>query len=663
MGAYDKYINPTLNLIITSLGRGLRLYLFFWLLLALFRVAFVFIMRDYMSDSWGFDDIIACIWRGMMLSMKTVGLVMLMSWLPSAIVSAILPRGGLFIGKLMSCLFILFFTVLFIARFPFYKVFHSTFNQIVFNTTNDDIGAIIVTMQSGHNLTTRLIVALVMALIICVLLHFWMNMTEMRIHLSSHTRLKKSLTAVALIAMALVVTRLSQFGGSISWQNELTWENVGTARDHLLNEAMLDDLMALYRGYELQSRLLSSSGLAYTEEDVRRLAAWLTGREESDDITAMLTREARGAMIKKPRHIFLIIGESYANWPLLEKYKNIHIADGMRSIIAQNDTAYCGKILPNGSATVSAVTGIVTGLADANLYLTTMPEALSSPYVTAAAPAMESLGYGTHFWYAGPSTWERIGTFVTAQGFDRFTGRGDIRGDGNVWGADDEFLYAKILSSIPEDAPPSFNVILNTSNHSPFTVDVVKKGFDAENVRMMLPKDAQKDDELIRMLGHFWYEDKEMTKFIHSAEIKYPGSLFIIVGDHADRVNIEKTPGTYERFVVPLIIHGEGVSQNLFIGGAAGSQIDIIPTLIEMIAPAGHRYASLGESLTRTARRGANYMLWITGDAIGKTDETPLTPESIDGNTPPAINHFEMQSYIDAIRSISMWIGKGGKTE
>ena len=97
--------------------------------------------------------------------------------------------------------------------------------------------------------------------------------------------------------------------------------------------------------------------------------------------------------------------------------RDLHIADGMRAVIAEEDSDYCPTFLPNGASTVSAVTGVVTGFADANLYLTTMPEAFAAPYPTASAPQLAALGYETNFWYAGPATWERIGAFTRAQGF------------------------------------------------------------------------------------------------------------------------------------------------------------------------------------------------------------------------------------------------------
>lgn len=83
-------------------------------------------------------------------------------------------------------------------------------------------------------------------------------------------------------------------------------------------------------------------------------------------------------------------------------------------------------MLPSGSSTVGALMTMVTGMASSNLYLTTMPEALANPYITATAPQMKNLGYETSFWYAGPATWENIQEFTLAQGFDNFYSRGNI---------------------------------------------------------------------------------------------------------------------------------------------------------------------------------------------------------------------------------------------
>ena len=114
----------------------------------------------------------------------------------------------------------------------------------------------------------------------------------------------------------------------------------------------------------------------------------------------------------------------------------------------------------------------------------------------------------------------------------------------------------RVFDNIDENKP-SFNIILNTSNHSPFNIDLAAKGFDAEAVKNALPENERNNQELIKELGHFWYADKAAGEFIAKVKAKYPDSLFVFVGDHADRYNIDKVPSMYERYTVPLIITAE----------------------------------------------------------------------------------------------------------
>lgn len=642
-----------------SLIAGLILYAFYLVVISLFRGSFIAVMREYLAQGTTASDVWRALFVGLRLSMKTAGALTLATWGPATLVAIFSRRVGRSVLSVLSAAAVFVLAVLFMARFPFYRQFHSGFNQLVFNTGKDDVLAILTSVTETNQPLQRVFAAGLITAALAWLLRSVLRATF------RHGRLdaKRPLFDLWLLTLAWLVCRLSYFGGAPDWDTELTWENAGVTRDALLNEAILDDPQALWRGYILQERLLSSEGLAFTAADVRRLAAKLTGKPEgSDDLDSYLTRTAGGAQVKKPSHVFLVIGESFANWPLLDKYEPLHIADGMRALLAGEDAAYTGTLLPNGGFTVSAVTGIVAGLADANLYLTTLPEALAAPYPTAAAPVMARLGYEPHFWYAGPATWERIGEFVTAQGFSRFKSRGDYPdAKGNVWGVEDEYLYDAVLREVKPETP-GFHVILNASNHVPYTVDLEAKGFDAERTRAALPEEARKDEALLRALGHYWYEDRELARFIRAAREKCPDALFVVIGDHADRYNIDKTPTKYERFTVPFIVIGPGVTKSLLPQDAAGSQIDVMPTVVEMIAPAGFPYVALGESLTRTAKRGVNYMLFIARDTIGEANRQPFAAERFDG-TPAALpDEAAMADYIDAVRAVSWYRAKYGGT-
>ncbi len=642
------------------LSRGLKAFFFYVLLFTLLRGWFIFWMRDYMGPAEQ-EEILAAMEHGLRLSCQTAGCLTLAAFVPALVMHLLHRKWEKYVWDVATALELAAISILYVASFPYYRQFHSNFGQLVFNTFNDDTAALFWSLVQEFWMPVRLAGALFLAWVLWRLMRkvlAW-DLWAWRdyFYLPDVIRWAGRLAFLGLCSLTVL---WGVFGGSLSWKTAVEWENAGITKNRFLNEVILDSGQALWRGWQLQNRMLACNGLSFTPEDIKLLAAQLAKRPaDSDNLDDYLLRTAQGPQLSQPTHVFVILSESFANWPLLEKYKDLRIAEGMRSIL-QEDSAYVKTFLPNGASTVSAVMGVVTGFADANLYLTTMPEAFREPYPTAAAPQMERLGYGTWFWYAGPATWERIGEFTKAQGFDRFFSQGDY-GDlpGSVWGCEDKYLYDKILREVPA-GEPGFHVILNASNHSPYTVDLKAEGFPAEEVRKALPEELREDEDLLTELGHYWYADRELSRFVREAKKKFPDSLFVIVGDHGDRYNIEKNPSTYVRLGIPFILTGKGVRQGMLLPDAAGSQIDILPTLLELIAPQGFSYYALGSSMSRDNRQGVNYGYWIRADAIGEADRDPLISESLDGGAGSEIDQAAMQDYINAIRGISWWRAKNG---
>ncbi len=96
----------------------------------------------------------------------------------------------------------------------------------------------------------------------------------------------------------------------------------------------------------------------------------------------------------------------------------------------------------------------------------------------------------------------------------------------------------------------------------------------------------------------------------------FDDTLFVITADHANEF-VEKTEHVPNQFHIPLLIVGPGVKTG--IDERTGSQVDIIPTLIDLCGWSV-TYAGLGRSLvddTRNADRAAftvrgDVMDWIT---------------------------------------------------
>lgn len=631
----------------------IKTFVFFWLLLCIYRIIFIGGMHEYIAVDSDFSLIFTAIYSGAKLSLQTAG-VLTLCMLISLVAEGFSKRLRWFRQVCSFC--VLFITtLLFIARFPFYQQFHSGFNQMIFTAMHEDVYALFISLIEEFHLPLKLCIVV---LLVCVLNYIFNKFIDKKWGFFKWSKLKSKYRLIILLIGVYLLATLSLYGGGWSWKTGVNWENAGITNDTFLNEAILDDYQAIYRAYVNQMRMEACNGLSFSADDVDVLAQRLTQKNGNYDLKNYLKKEATGAKIIKPQHIFVIVSESYANWPLLAKYNNLHIADNMQKVIAQDNTVYTSHMLPSGSSTIGALMTMVTGMANSNLYLTTMPEALKEPYLTASAPQMKNLGYETSFWYAGPATWENIQEFTLAQGFDKFYSRGNLdeNATGSVWGADDEYLYDAIFKQIDENKA-TFSVILNTSNHSPFNIDLRSKEFNEEVVRQALPESEKNNQELIKELGHFWYADKMAGEFIEKVQKKYPDSLIIFVGDHADRYNIDKTPSMYERYTVPLIITGKGITKDLLPKDNAGSQIDIMPTVIDLIAPEKFEYYSVGTPLMNN-KLGQSYAFWITANAIGNTDDLTDKAQFFGEQILPP--KAQLEDYVNAVRAISWWLGKYG---
>lgn len=645
-----------------NVQQDFKLLLFLVGAICLFRIGFILVMHHYLSELTVFLDIFTACYYGLRISLKSAGLLALLSFFLCLSWQLAVKRRPSRLRLLLGTFYVSLLSLLFYARIPYYEQFHMGFNQLVFNTFQEDGYALFYTLREQYDLLPRLVLAGLTAWLLRKALQGWLSCRI--IPLPRFSRWYQNIAVrAAFLLLVYHLTVFIRFGGSMTYADNIDWENSGITGDQLLNEAVLDDLQALYRAYELHERMLNSTGLAVDPARMAGYGRHLSGKQiTTEDLDEYLKKSAGGAIVKQPAHIFLIIAESYANWPLLPQYADLNIANGLKAIIARQDAAYVRAMLPNGMSTISGVLGITTGFTDANLYLNCIPEGYREQFPTAIAPQLKRLGYLPRFWYAGPSSWERVKDFVLAQGFEEFYGRGDYpSAAGNVWGSDDKYLFNAVLAGT-NDQPSTFNVILTVSNHAPYTVDLAAEGFEPEKIRAGLPDSLKTDQEFIKQLGHFWYADQMLAQFVARARSRYPDSLFLIVGDHADRLNIENNPGLYERYGIPLVVYGPGIDKTVFSEITAGSHINIAPTLIELVAPAGFSYYSVGASLTGGNPVGVNYGFWITGDYIGKDQNGPVEPIRGAGTAGPAPDWAQIEQEIDCLRSISWWRMKNGGT-
>lgn len=642
--------------------QDMKLLLFLMVLIALYRVLFIFVMQDYLEDTTTADDICTALYTGWLLSLQTTGLLVSVSFGACTLVSFVREKWSHYLRLIIGSVYTVAFSIAFVARIPYYSQFKMGFNQLIFNTFRDDTSALTATIHEQYNLTLLVGEALVLSVIGIIVLR---RLLKTRIICLPDMESTWGNVSLKLGVLCLI-WQMSVFCGNcggLSYLDYFNWENAGVTGDQLLNEAILDDGQALYRAYVCQERLEWSSGMNIDESGLRQYASELSDGTIASPATLddYLTKTASGA--QRPQHVILIIAESYANWPLEDKYSDLHIADGMKSIIAQDNTAYVSRMLPNGYCTIAGIMGCLTGFNDVNLYMNYLPQTYEAIYPTSLASQMNKLGYHSVFFYGGPPSWEAVRDFTVSQGYMKFYGRSDY-GDvtGNVWGCDDKYLFDEVLRVLDKEES-GFYTIMTTSNHSPFSVWLAGEGYREDEVHRNLT-DKQKDDwTLTKSLGHYWYADKYMAEFIKKVEEKYPDALIMVVGDHADRMNLEATPRLFERYAVPLIVTGKGITKDIFPARTAGSHANIAATLIELVAPEGFQYKSVAKSLTKGSEIGFSYGYWITAEEMGYTDRAEGR-EQIDPLTEVTLSlpWETIEREVMRQRSVSWWRIERGNT-
>ena len=89
--------------------------------------------------------------------------------------------------------------------------------------------------------------------------------------------------------------------------------------------------------------------------------------------------------------------------------------------------------------------------------------------------------------------------------------------------------------------------------------------------------------------------------------------VFTFTGDHFGRKFINHKPNLYEKSSVPFIMYGKNIPKE--ISEVPGSHIDIMPTLIEMVAPKDFKYFTSLRDLILTGCKLKPF--WISLKTIG----------------------------------------------
>ena len=424
--------------------------------------------------------------------------------------------------------------------------------------------------------------------------------------------------------------------------------DLSVTKDAFLNKLVANPYVALRYAIIDYRHVTSAQGLStfLGDRSIIRAAQTIFPNAGSwRDLDVLCQRKAAGHPNRKPRHIFLIVCESLDTWPMLPAYEGLGWADGLVQLAANG--ICCRAFVSSGSATSHATGTLASGLPEVGVDIHYQPSS-RQPFPTASAPIFKRLGYRSRFIYAGVPSWQRADAFCFAQGFDEVLGIPDFKhlpSGAGTWGLPDEFLYEHILREISPDVP-SFNLLLTTVNHPPFDLDVFAHGFPHHTMPERF-EPLYDHGNAMKVFGHKWYTAKCASDFINAADQRFPGSLFVVTGDHNSRRFLNAHPSLFETKAVPCIFWGPavlaGVKPPLRM---AGSHTDLVPTLVELCADAGFEYAAFGRDLFKP-----------DAEPVGFGARTVITPEFLlpvgDPNSVEAVPGQALPRILPALEELS----------
>ncbi len=362
------------TLFIENFAQDALWFIFVLLMLSAYRAAFLVDFYPTLPAQTPWTDVALTMWYGLRLSLKTAGAVFLPGFVFGTLLQTAWPKwDGKKFRFIWACIAITGFSLLFQSRIPYYQEFHNAFSPFIFNTFHDDVTAVAVTAIKQYGAVWRILLGFACAGALAWGCKQWFKLTGfLAAPLLSVRRkwLPVTCICVLLVPLAIFVRK----GGSFTYTGSIYWKNAARMGEHLLNEAILDDVQALYKASRIYKKF-SKSFSKLSAQDVRTAAARLSGQKTytANSLLPLLEKKAEGAALAKPSHIFVIVAETYMMWPLLEEYKNLPAASGLRAVAARPDALSVPAFMPASNGTMFGLTSVLLGLPEANLLTANRP--------------------------------------------------------------------------------------------------------------------------------------------------------------------------------------------------------------------------------------------------------------------------------------------------
>ena len=595
-----------------SLQQNIKLMIWAPILSSIFRIIFMIIYNPYPTWKGRWNSALGSLRYGFWWGMDFDAYVFLLP-LVLVTVPALWFEGYHQIEDSIRLVGLTIYSCVLYAAFAgkmiFYKHFHDTYNYMVhYGNHAEKRNLIDVFFNQDRG------ILVILGLIPIAVISWFMGGFFLSLPSIPYPNIEGTWPTVAwnigLVAASVLGFYWFRYGGTLSHDDKPEWDTIPTVvkEDIFFARATVPDLCALETVFKHPLRDEYTASSEDINDAIRRIipSKYKDIWQQLDNPLYAFKKIAKGPKIKKPQHIFFIVGESIPQWSLDEPYKDLNICPGLWDFKDNPHTAQVPNFLPAGNVSRPSIVSLLSGVYDAGMEINEREAFWHEPLPTALAAQMKRLGYDTIYWYGGNASYGNFNHFGKAQGFDRVESASVFCGPDapKTWvGVYDHVFLENITEQIKGLDHPTFHFIYTTSNHGPYKMEDSLLDYDPEKVMPNLGDDVKANKKRNKELATYRYSDKAIFNFVNSMKEVFPDSLFVVTGDHSNLFGSLNNTSLIQRdytlrdtfCTVGLLQHPAFTKDS--ITAPIGTHMSLMPTIIEAIAPKGFEYYSIVPSL------------------------------------------------------------------
>jgi len=350
--------------------------------------------------------------------------------------------------------------------------------------------------------------------------------------------------------------------------------------------------------------------------------------KEKNQIEQWLSRHKQVETFDHPcdstkRNVILVIVESFESFPIGKKLAGQEITPFMNSLIKGKTCYYAPHIVPQVNIGHSSDTQLIfnTGMLPPHTGAACF-KYQHNTYNT-LAKALHDKGYNSHTLLGGNGSFWNQGVMNKTLGYDELIAIEGFQNDENYdFGLTDSTFLAQSVEKVSRFKQPFLAQLITLSSHDPYVLL-------NNRIYLKAPKDCP--PEMGRYLNAIHYVDKCLGMFVEGLRKNgvLDKSILIISGDHDAT---KQHPGEWKKYAekqwntginqTPLIIVNSPMKK---VYTPVAGQIDVYPTLLDMLGLKTYGWHGLGQSIF--SKHKAGFAVNARFDEFGDTRK--LSSESI----------------------------------